>query len=287
MKKYFILIIAVIFIMSIFSCDLKVKKDAYPEFTRTKRIYWTAQGIMSYVIKCAEMTNLTDKITIIGDLGYKPGSIEIDSTGKKMYWIDTTNKKIMRSNLDGTVIESIVAGLVDIPDICLDPVENKIYFIDNGKINRANLDGTGVEVFLNEPAKGLVIDISEGKIYWKGMSDIHRVNRDRTGIEQNYTGDSQNDFALDLINKKIYVAPNLAARGFVKMDLNGTNSSFVDVGQLVMYNFIIDPFAGNIYYLNLFGVTSSIKQCGLDGTVKPVLIPEDPDYRYSIALQYE
>ncbi len=305
MKKYFpivstlMVITFLVITVFLFNCQQPAKKkdsqassSSNTIFTATKKIYWTSweNDAADPVgrIKCADMNNLTNKVTLIDNLNYCPTSIEIDSAGKKMYWIDATNKRILRSNLDGTGIEEIISGLTDVPDICLYPDGNKIFFTDNGKIKKADLDGTNLGDLVNMQGTHIVIDPAEGKLFWASLgAGIWQSGINGANAERIYGGDTQFDMALDTQNKKIYFAPNLASSGLTLRNYDGTGSANIDLGGTITTNFIINPFTGKIYYICLFGVTSSIKQCNLDGTGKTDFIAEDSDYRVSIAFEYE
>jgi hypothetical protein len=67
----------------------------------------------------------------------------IDST--HLYYYNYTDKKIYRTNLDGTNRIAILNGLGSVYDIEIDKKNNNIYWVDATalKIFKANLDGTG------------------------------------------------------------------------------------------------------------------------------------------------
>ena len=110
---------------------------------------------------------------------------------------------IQRSNLDGSEVETLVAGLGDPEDITLDLVAGKMYWIEgrvspewwgdpDGKILRADLDGSNSEVLITglERPVEIALDVVEGKLYWtdKQGGSIHRAALDSGNVEEVVTG---------------------------------------------------------------------------------------------------
>ena len=72
----------------------------------------------------------------------KPSEKQIQLSA--IYWTDTTNQKIQRSNPDGANVEDVVDGVDSPEQIAVDSVGKHIYWADGkkGEIQRADLDGS-------------------------------------------------------------------------------------------------------------------------------------------------
>ncbi|MBW2540044.1 MAG: hypothetical protein JRE27_10620 [Deltaproteobacteria bacterium] len=126
-----------------------------------------------------------------------PKQLALDVPGGKVYWSDrgdvgdkNVNPKIMRSNLDGTSVETIVSTDVISPvGIALDKPNGKVYFTDRyaNNIKRANLNGSDVEVVVKdtEYPVDLLIDFESRTLYWtaREVGGVYRVNMDKNDID--------------------------------------------------------------------------------------------------------
>ena len=101
--------------------------------------------------------------------------LAIDSGNGKIYWstsITSTAGDILRANLDGTMVETVITEVDKPGRIALDIPGGKIYWTDHvvDVVRRANLDGTGVEdiyiVGANLNPDGIALDLDAGKVYW-------------------------------------------------------------------------------------------------------------------------
>ncbi len=154
----------------------------------------------------------------------------------KIYWVNQRDKKIQRSNLDGSSIEDIVTSGLNRPyGIAIDNIRGKVYWTDfiEDKIKRSNLDGTNVEIVrstnLNTPL-GIEIDRAGEKIYWVD-GDNHKVNR------ANLNGSSPETLvssisgrpigiALDISSGKVYwtvSGPGTGKGSVQRANLDGSN----------------------------------------------------------------
>ncbi len=85
----------------------------------------------------------------------RPVGLALDIPAGKMYWsssASTDDARLLRANLDGTVIETILTSndVHSMSDLALDLVAGKVYWTDNefvapDTIRRANLDGSNIE----------------------------------------------------------------------------------------------------------------------------------------------
>ena len=165
-------------------------------------IYWTNMGVPSLNDGSIERANLDGSYrTVIIPPGatHTPKQIHLDKAGGKLYWADREGMRVMRSNLDGSHIETLIeTGRGDTHrrdasrwcvGITVDPVRRKFYWTqkggDNegvGKILRANIDmprsespssRSDVELLfdrLPEPIE-LELDAEHRILYWTDRGD--------------------------------------------------------------------------------------------------------------------
>jgi sugar lactone lactonase YvrE len=146
--------------------------------------------------------NLTTIIPVGGT--FTPKQLKIENESGKLYWSDREGMRVMRSNLDGSNIETLVEtghGDVDRLDprnwcvgIAIDTHLGKIYWTQKGppnagkgRIFRANMEipkgesaahRTDIEVFLDnlpEPID-LELDLANRIIYWTDRGNPPRGN---------------------------------------------------------------------------------------------------------------
>lgn len=114
-----------------------------------------------------------------------------------IYWSDGT--RIRRAELDGSNVQDLVVGLVNLSSMALNVAAGEMYWVDRGanKIQRANLDGTDVQDLVTglSTPEGLTVDLVGERLYWtvigdSGVSDgkIQRANLDGSGMEDVVTG---------------------------------------------------------------------------------------------------
>jgi hypothetical protein len=172
-----------------------------------RHIYWTNMGVPNLndgSIERADIDGKNRKVIIPPGATFTPKQIHLDKKNGKLYWCDREGMRVMRSNLDGSRIETLVeAGRSDSDrrdqtkwcvGITIDPKREMIYWTqkgpDNGnqgRILRANLEipkgetaaqRTDVEVFfadLPEPID-LELDLQSRVLYWTDRGDPPRGN---------------------------------------------------------------------------------------------------------------
>ena len=128
--------------------------------------------------------------------------LAIDEVHGHVYWsetIDAQSGYIMRVNLDGTDVETIIPPGDKPARIALDIAGGKIYWTDYvvDVVRRANLDGSSVEdlyvVGANRNPGGIAVDPSAGKVYWaqdqsSNRDIIMRMDLDGSNPEPIVTG---------------------------------------------------------------------------------------------------
>ncbi len=170
-------------------------------------IYWTNMGIPSKndgSIERVDIDGRNRKTIVPEGATFTPKQLALDKQSGKLYWSDREGMRVMRANLDGSNIETLVeTGHTDSDrrdernwcvGIAVDPGAKKIYWgqkgPDNGgqgRIFRANLEipksqtpaaRTDIEVLfagLPEPID-LDLDLATRTIYWTDRGDPPRGN---------------------------------------------------------------------------------------------------------------
>ena len=171
-------------------------------------IYWTNMGSSPSVndgsIERADIDGKNRRIIVPQGVTHTPKQIQLDRKNGKLYWCDREGMRVMRANLDGSQVETLVEtgrGDTDRRDqtrwcvgITIDPKLGKIYWTqkgpDNaglGRIFRANIDipkgespsnRSDIEVLfdqLPEPID-LELDLTNRVLYWTDRGDPPRGN---------------------------------------------------------------------------------------------------------------
>lgn len=131
--------------------------------------------------------------------------IAVDEVNGKIYWSESNppygeTGRIVRANLNGTVVETVLNNFGRPGDLALDMANGKIYWTDfvTNVVGRANVDGTSPEnifvVGANNNPNGIALDLIDGKVYWgqdgamPNRGDIMRMNLDGSNPETVATG---------------------------------------------------------------------------------------------------
>jgi hypothetical protein len=170
-------------------------------------IYWTNMGIPSLddgSIERADLDGKNRKVIVPQGVTHTPKQIILDREGGKLYWCDREGMRVMRCNLDGSELETLIEtgrGEADSGDatrwcvgLTIDPQRGHIYWSqkgpDNaglGRICRASVEipagqtaasRSDVEIFfdrLPEPID-LELDHTNRVLYWTDRGDPPRGN---------------------------------------------------------------------------------------------------------------
>src|SRR5712692_5381335 len=170
-------------------------------------IYWTNMGIPNQNDGSIERVDLDGKNrkTIVPKGGtFTPKQLHLDKKNGKLYWCDREGMRVMRANLDGSKIETLVEtgkGDADRRDltkwcvgIAVDTDRGQIYWTQKGpddagegRIFRANIEipkgenatnRTDIELLfddLPEPID-LELDLENRLMYWTDRGDAPRGN---------------------------------------------------------------------------------------------------------------
>ena len=182
-------------------------------------IYWSNMGVPHLndgFIERADLDGGNRRVLIPQGVTFTPKQVHLEKKTRKLYWADREGMRIMRSNLDGSQIETLVEtgrGDGDRRDqsrwcvgIAIDPVRQHVYWTqkgaDNaqvGRIFRASIDVPAGETAANRTDMQLLFDALpepidleldlEGRLlYWTDRGDPPRgnsVNRARMDADPN------------------------------------------------------------------------------------------------------
>jgi hypothetical protein len=170
-------------------------------------IYWTNMGVPNLndgSIERADLDGTNRKLIVPQGVTHTPKQLHLDKENGKLYWGDREGMRVMRCNLDGSEVETLVEtgrGDKDSRDqtrwcvgITIDPKLRKIYWTQKGpdkggrgRILRANVDlpkgekpanRSDIEVLfdqLPEPID-LELDLANRVLYWTDRGDPPRGN---------------------------------------------------------------------------------------------------------------
>jgi hypothetical protein len=170
-------------------------------------IYWTNMGVPSLndgSVERADIDGKNRKVIIPEGDTFTPKQIHLDKKNSKLYWCDREGMRVMRSNLDGSKIETLVEtgrGDADRHDqtkwcvgITIDPQREQIYWTqkgpDNaglGRISRTNTEiprgetatnRTDIEVLFDGLPEPIDLELDERNrvLYWTDRGDPPRGN---------------------------------------------------------------------------------------------------------------
>jgi hypothetical protein len=175
---------------------------------KTGRIYWTNMSNLKQNDGSIERADFDGKnrTTIVPKGGtFTPKQLTLDGKNAKLYWCDREGMRVMRCNLDGSTIETLVDTSKGDPrpgpdakkwcvGISVDPDRNQFYWTQKGpddagqgRIFRANIEMSKGETAANrsdiellydglpEPID-LELDLKNRLIYWTDRGDPPRGN---------------------------------------------------------------------------------------------------------------
>ena len=112
-------------------------------------IYWTNMGLSPATndgsIERADLDGGNRRVIVPPGVTHTPKQLQLDKKNGKLYWCDREGMRVMRANLDGSLIETLVEtgrGDADRRDqtrwcvgIAIDPVRKQIYWTQKGPDN--------------------------------------------------------------------------------------------------------------------------------------------------------
>jgi hypothetical protein len=225
-------------------------------------IYWTNMGVPSEndgSIERADLDGGNRRVIVPQGGTHTPKQIHLDKANGKLYWSDREGMRVMRANLDGSAVETlVVTGEADADrrdqtrwcvGITIDPKSRKFYWTQKGpdkggmgRIFCANIETPkgesattrrDIEVLfdlLPEPID-LELDLENRVLYWTDRGDPPR-------------GNTVNRVAIDADGK-----PKGSAQIVITHLMEGIGIA-LDVPGNRMF---VTDFAGSVYSANLDG----------------------------------
>jgi hypothetical protein len=216
-------------------------------------VYWTNMGVPSQndgSIERVDIDGRNRRTIVPRGATFTPKQLHIDLDGKRLYWCDREGMRVMRANLDGTRIETLVeagSGDTDRRDqtkwcvgITIDPDAGHVYWTQKGPDNggkgrllRARLDmpfgespalRTDVELIfdvLPEPID-LELDRRRRMIYWTDRGDPPRGNTVSRASIDAPPGQARAEIVFTHLMEGIGLALDVPGDRMFVTDLGGT-----------------------------------------------------------------
>jgi DNA-binding beta-propeller fold protein YncE len=220
-------------------------------------IYWTNMGVPKVNDGSIERADLDgrNRLTIVPQGGtFTPKQIQLEEKSRKLYWCDREGMRVMRANLDGSNIETLVdtsqGDSRPGPDaskwcvgVAVDPDGGKVYWTqkgpDNagkGRICRAGIDipagqtssnRADIEVIYDALPEPIDLDLDPNNrvMYWTDRGDPPRGNTvNRAPMDSDAMGRSAPEIVLTHLMEGIGIA----------LDLKGDRMFITDFGGNVL-----------------------------------------------------
>jgi hypothetical protein len=218
-------------------------------------IYWTNMGVPNRNDGSIERANIDgqNRKTIIPQGGtFTPKQLHLDKRSGKLYWCDREGMRVMRSNLDGSKIETLVDTSQGDPrpgpdltkwcvGITVDPGRGQIYWTQKGpddaglgRIFRANIEilkgenpanRTDIEVLfdnLPEPID-LELDHKNRVLYWTDRGDPPNGNTvSRASVDAKPNQHQAPEIVFTHLMEGIGIALDLPGDRMFMTDLGGS-----------------------------------------------------------------
>ena len=217
-------------------------------------IYWTNMGVPSKNDGSIERADLDgqNRVTIIGEgKTFTPKQLHLDKTSRRLYWCDREGMRVMRANLDGSNIETLIDSSggdarpgTDETKVCVgitvDPDRGQIYWTQKGPANagkgrifRAKIDikkgetaakRTDIETLfdgLPEPID-LELDLKNRFLYWTDRGDAPRGNTvNRASLDADFKKHPEPDILFTHLEEGIGIALDFKGNRMFVTDLAG------------------------------------------------------------------
>ena len=218
-------------------------------------IYWTNMGVPSRNDGSIERADLDgqNRVTIVNEgATFTPKQLHLEKKSGKLYWCDREGMRVMRANLDGSKIETLVDTSkgdarpgTDLTKWCVgitvDPDRGQIYWTQKGpddagkgRLFRAKIDipkgetpanRTDIELLfdgLPEPID-LELDLKNRFIYWTDRGDPPRGNTvNRASLDADFKKRPTAEILLTHLMEGIGIALDFKGNRMFLTDLAGT-----------------------------------------------------------------
>ncbi len=218
-------------------------------------IYWTNMGVPSRndgLIERADLDGQNRKTIVPEGQTFTPKQLHLDKQSRKLYWSDREGMRVMRSNLDGSKLETLVDSSQGdarpgrdakkwCVGIAVDTDRGQIYWTqkgpddaEQGRIFRAGIEipkgenaanRSDIEVLfegLPEPID-LELDFGNRLMYWTDRGDPPRGNTvNRASMDADFKKRPAPDILLTHLMEGIGIALDLKGNRMFLTDLAGT-----------------------------------------------------------------
>ena len=218
-------------------------------------VYWTNMGIPGKndgFIERADLDGANRQTIVLPGATFTPKQLHLEKASGKLYWSDREGMRVMRANLDGSGIETLVDTSQDDPrpgpdltkwcvGIAVDPDRGHIYWTQKGPDNaglgrlfRAGIDipkgqsattRTDIEVVydgLPEPID-IELDRENRLIYWTDRGDPPRGNTvNRAPMDAGRKGHPAPEILFTHLMEGIGIALDLKGGRMFMTDLGGS-----------------------------------------------------------------
>jgi sugar lactone lactonase YvrE len=217
-------------------------------------LYWTNMGVPSRNDGSIERVDLDGRhrTTIVPEgATFTPKQLQLDKRGGKLYWSDREGMRVMRANLDGSSIETLVeTGRTDSDrmdatrwcvGIALDHERDQIYWTQKGPDNagKGRIFRAGIEIPRGETAANrsdievlydglpepidLEIDHAKRILYWTDRGDPPLGNTvNRAPLDRGHNGRPAPEIVFRNLMEGIGIALDPAHQRMFMTDLGGS-----------------------------------------------------------------
>ena len=232
-------------------------------------VYWTNMGSPPVNDGSIERIDLdgSNRVTIVPPGGtYTPKQLHLDTAGRKLYWGDREGMRVMRCDLDGSNLETLVQtgyGDDDRRDetrhcvgVAVDPVGRHLYWTQKGPSD-AGL-GMILRAGLDLPAGNTTVDRSDIEVLFKGLPEPIDLEIDHTTRMLYWTdrGDPPRG--------------NTVSRTPLDAPVGGWEPEILTTHLMEGIGIALDPDGDRMFVTDL---TGTIYVAGLDGSNKRVVLP--------------
>jgi Low-density lipoprotein receptor repeat class B len=218
-------------------------------------IYWTNMGVPTRndgSIERADLDGQNRKTIVPEGVTFTPKQLHLEAKSRKLYWCDREGMRVMRANLDGSNVETLVdtskgdarPGIDETKwcvGITVDPDRGKIYWTQKGpddagkgRIFRAKIDiptgetapnRTDIELLfdgLPEPID-LELDLKNRLLYWTDRGDAPGGNTvNRAPMDADFSKRPAPDIILTHLMEGIGISLDFKGDRMFLTDLAGT-----------------------------------------------------------------
>jgi len=215
-------------------------------------IYWTNMGVPNLndgSIECVDFDGGNRRVIVPRGATHTPKQLHLEKASGKLYWCDREGMRVMRANLDGSNIETLVQ--TGDPDadrgdqtkwcvgITVDPKRGQIYWTQKGPDNgeKGRLFRAGLEIpkgqtaanrkdievwfdHLPEPID-LELDLERRVLYWTDRGDPPRGNTVSRASIDTRSGQTP-EVVVDHLMEAIGIALDVPGNRMFMTDLTGS-----------------------------------------------------------------